>query len=89
INSMVSGGPAEKSKAISVCDKIVGFGQTGKPMGDVIGRRLDDVVDLMIGPQGSKVSLEILPDGKGTKTRTVTLTRELIVIDVRAFKISL
>ncbi len=48
INSMVAGGPAAKSKAISVGDKIVGVGQTGKPMVDVIGwRRLDDVVALI------------------------------------------
>ncbi len=55
INSMVAGGPAAKSKAISVGDKIVGVGQTGKPMVDVIGWRLDDVVALIKGPKGSKV----------------------------------
>jgi carboxyl-terminal processing protease len=30
INSMVAGGPAAKSKAISVGDRIVGVGQTGR-----------------------------------------------------------
>ncbi len=62
-NSMVAGGPAAKSKAISVGDKIVGVGQTGKPMVDVICWRLDDVVALIKGPTGSKVRLEILPAG--------------------------
>ena len=47
INSMVAGGPAAKSKAISVGDRIVGVGQTGKGMVDVIGWRLDDVVALI------------------------------------------
>ena len=76
---MVAGGPAAKSKAISVGDKIVGVGQTGKPMVDVIGWRLDDVVALIKGPKGSKVpSGNFSPAGKGTKTRTVTLTRERI-----------
>ncbi|EFM5254232.1 carboxy terminal-processing peptidase [Escherichia coli] len=88
INSMVAGGPAAKSKAISVGDKIVGVGQTGKPMVDVIGWRLDDVVALIKGPKGSKVRLEILPAGKGTKTRTVTLTRERIRLEDRAVKMS-
>ncbi len=88
INSMVAGGPAAKSKAISVGDRIVGVGQTGKGMVDVIGWRLDDVVALIKGPKGSKVRLEILPAGKGTKTRTVTLTRERIRLEDRAVKMS-
>ncbi|WP_318388001.1 carboxy terminal-processing peptidase [Enterobacter sp.] len=88
INSMVAGGPAAKSKAISVGDRIVGVGQTGQGMVDVIGWRLDDVVALIKGPKGSKVRLEILPAGKGTKTRIVTLTRERIRLEDRAVKMS-
>lgn len=88
INSLVAGGPAAKSKAISVGDRIVGVGQTGKSMVDVIGWRLDDVVALIKGPKGSKVRLEILPAGKGAKTRIVTLTRERIRLEDRAVKMS-
>ncbi len=57
-------------------------------MVDVIGWRLDDVVALIKGPKGSKVRLEILPAGKGTKTRIVTLTRERIRLEDRAVKMS-
>lgn len=89
INSMVAGGPAAKSKTITVGDRIVGVGQTGKPMVDVIGWRLDDVVALIKGPKGSKVRLEILPAGKGTKTRVVTLTRERIRLEDRAVKLTI
>lgn len=89
INSMVPGGPAAKSKLITVGDRIVGVGQTGKPMVDVIGWRLDDVVALIKGPKGSKVRLELLPAGKGTKTRTVTLTRERIRLEDRAVKMTI
>ncbi|AHF76821.1 Carboxy-terminal protease [Sodalis praecaptivus] len=88
INSLVPGGPAAKSKAITVGDRVVGVGQTGKPMVDVIGWRLDDVVSLIKGPKGSKVRLEILPAGKGTKTRIVTVTRERIRLEDRAVKMS-
>ncbi|MBN3217652.1 carboxy terminal-processing peptidase [Pectobacterium polaris] len=88
INSMVPGGPAAKSKNITVGDRVVGVGQSGKPMVDVIGWRLDDVVALIKGPKGSKVRLEILPAGKGTKTRMVTLTRERIRLEDRAVKMS-
>ncbi|WP_029591844.1 carboxy terminal-processing peptidase [Franconibacter pulveris] len=88
INSMVAGGPAAKSKAISVGDRIVGVGQVGQQMQDVIGWRLDDVVALIKGPKGSKVRLEILPAGKGTKTRIITLTRERIRLEDRAVKMT-
>ncbi len=88
INSMVAGGPAAKSKAIGVGDRIVGVGQPGKQIQDVIGWRLDDVVALIKGPKGSKVRLEILPAGKGTKTRIITLTRERIRLEDRAVKMS-
>ena len=88
INSMVAGGPAAKSKAITVGDRIVGVGQPGKPVVDVIGWRLDDVVAQIKGPKGSKVRLEILPAGKGTKTRTITLTREKIRLEDRAVKMT-
>ena len=46
------------------------------------------LVALIKGPKGSKVRLEILPAGKGTKTRTVTLTRERIRLEDRAVKMS-
>jgi len=88
INSLVPGGPAAKSKAITVGDRVVGVGQTGKPMVDVIGWRLDDVVSLIKGPKGSKVRLEVLPAGKGTKTRIVTVTRERIRLEDRAVKLT-
>lgn len=88
INSLVAGGPAAKSKSISVGDKIVGVGQPGKAMVDVIGWRLDDVVSLIKGPKGSKVRLEIQPAGKGAKNRIVTLTRERIRLEDRAVKMS-
>ncbi|WP_413738690.1 carboxy terminal-processing peptidase [Sodalis sp. RH21] len=88
INSLVPGGPAAKSKTITVGDRVVGVGQTGKPMVDVIGWRLDDVVSLIKGPKGSKVRLEILPAGKGNKTRIVTVTRERIRLEDRAVKLT-
>ncbi len=47
-----------KSKAISVGDRIVGVGQTGKSMVDVIGWRLDDVVALIKGPKGARFVLK-------------------------------
>ncbi|WKV53063.1 PDZ domain-containing protein [Dickeya fangzhongdai] len=45
INSMVPGGPAAKSKRISVGDRIVGVGQAGKPMVDDHGVWMTGGVD--------------------------------------------
>lgn len=88
INSLVSIGPAAKSKAISVGDRVVGVGQSGKPMVDVIGWRLDDVVSLIQGPEGSKVCLEMFPAGKGSMRRIVTVTRKRVRLEDRALKMS-
>ena len=65
INSLVAGGPALKSKELAVGDKILAVGQAGKPMVDVVGWRLDDVVSQIKGAKGSKVRLEVLGDTKG------------------------
>ena len=60
IRSLVPGAPAARSKKISVGDKIVGVGQGEKgEIEDVIGWRLDDVVDKIKGKKGSIVRLEI------------------------------
>ena len=89
INSMVAGGPAAKSKLLKVCDKIIGVGQVGKSMTDVVGWRLDDVVALIKGPKGSKVRLEVISDSKGAKPHTVTLIREHIRLEDRAVKLTI
>lgn len=88
ISSMVAGGPAARSKQLSVGDRIVAVGEPGKPMEDIVGWRLDDVVEKIKGPKGSRVRLEILPAGKGTKTRIITLTREKIRLEDRAVQMS-
>jgi carboxyl-terminal processing protease len=56
ISSLVPGGPAEKTESLKPEDKIIGVGQDEKgEIIDVIGWRIDDVVDLIRGPKGSKV----------------------------------
>lgn len=86
IRSLVKGGPAEKSHKLSKGDKIIGVGQDGEKIVDVVGWRLDDIVDLIKGPKGSKVNLQILPDSKGAKSHVVTIVRDKIRLEDRAVK---
>ncbi|EJN6829140.1 carboxy terminal-processing peptidase [Vibrio cidicii] len=86
IRSLVAGGPASKSKQLGEGDRIIGVGQDGKEMVDIIGWRLDDVVQLIKGPKGTKVNLQVLPDGKDAKSYVVTIVRDKIRLEDRAVK---
>ncbi|WP_221055156.1 carboxy terminal-processing peptidase [Shewanella algae] len=86
IKSLVAGGPAALSEKLAPEDRIVGVSQEGKEMVDVIGWRLDDVVDLIKGPKGSKVTLQVLPKkgGSNAKPINVTVVRDKIRLEDRA-----
>jgi carboxyl-terminal processing protease len=88
IQSVVSGGPADKSKSLKPKDKIVGVSQADKDFVDVIGWRLDDVVDLIKGPKGTKVRLQILSGEaeSDANLKVVSIVREKIKLEDRAAK---
>ncbi|MGD8111816.1 carboxy terminal-processing peptidase [Vibrio sp. TRT 17S01] len=86
IRSLVAGGPASKSKQLAEGDRIIGVGQEGEELVDVIGWRLDDVVQLIKGPKGTKVNLQVLPEGKDAKAEVITLIRDKIRLEDRAVK---
>ncbi|WP_163650084.1 carboxy terminal-processing peptidase [Modicisalibacter sp. 'Wilcox'] len=78
VASLVPGGPAAKSGVLQPADRIVGVGQ-GKSgeMVNVVGMRLDDVVELIRGPKGSTVRLDVIP------AKAVDVTRSHVVKIVR------
>jgi carboxyl-terminal processing protease len=83
---LVTAGPADKSGLIKPSDRIVsvGQGQSGALI-DVVGWRLDDVVELIRGPKGSKVRLEIIPDGtEDESTKVIQLTRNTVKLEEQA-----
>jgi len=88
INSVVPGGPADKSKDVKPKDRIVGVAQDEDKFEDVIGWRLDDVVDLIKGPKGTKVRLQILPAKAEDDAviKVVTIVRDKIILEDRAAK---
>jgi carboxyl-terminal processing protease len=87
IRSLVPGGPADKSEQIKPDDRIVGVAQDKEDFVDVIGWRLDDVVDLIKGPKGTKVRLQYLKgsDTHGTP-KVVEIVRDKIRLEDRAAK---
>jgi len=88
VRSLVPGGPAERSKQISKDDKIIGVGQDGQKIVDIIGWRLDDIVDLIKGPKGTKVQLQIQSGKAGDKNRIIVIVREKIHLEDKAAKSS-
>ncbi|WP_427981637.1 carboxy terminal-processing peptidase [Agarivorans sp.] len=88
IRSLVPGGPAALSNQLGPDDKIVGVAQGEDEIVDIIGWRLDDVVDLIKGPKGTTVRLEVLSAGGKVdgKTKIVDIVRDKVRLEDRAAK---
>lgn len=79
IETIVEGGPASKSGQIKSGDRIIGVAQDGEKMVDVIGWASNEVVGLIRGKRGTKVSLRLLGAGASmSQARTVSLVRDVI-----------
>jgi carboxyl-terminal processing protease len=91
IVSVVPGGPAEKTGKINPDDKIVKISQVeelNSTPTDVVGWRIDEVVQLIRGKAGTKVELELIP-GKTedlSERKFVTITREEVKLEEQAAK---
>ncbi|MGA9851675.1 MAG: carboxy terminal-processing peptidase [Gammaproteobacteria bacterium] len=87
VDQVIPGGPAALSKQLHPDDRITGVAQGDKgDMVDVVGWRLDDVVQLIRGPKGSVVRLQILPAGAapGSPEKTIRLVRETVKLEAQA-----
>ena len=87
IASLVPGGPAEKSNKLKPNDRIVGVAQeTEDVITDVIGWRIDDVVQLIRGPKNTEVKLEVIPATSldESQTKIITLTRNFVKLEDQA-----
>lgn len=83
IVSIVPGGPADLSGKVKVNDKIITVQQEGKEPIDVVGMRLRQIVQMVRGELGTKVTLTIQP-AKATdqsKTELVVITRDVVKIN--------
>jgi len=89
IREVLPGGPAIKSGKLEAGDRIVGVGQgESGPMEDVVGWRIDDVVEKIKGPKGTTVRLDIVPPeaGMDSKPLRVVLVRDEIRLTEQAAK---
>ena len=83
---VVPAGPADKQSDLKAAELIIAVGQ-GKagPMTDVIGWRLEDVVDLVRGKKGTVVRLDVIPAaGRADEARRLTITRNEVQLEEQA-----
>jgi len=79
IETIVEGGPASKSGQVKSGDRIVGVAQDGDKMVDVVGWSSAEIVGLIRGKRGTKVTIKLLgPGASMSQARTVSLVRDVI-----------
>lgn len=84
---LVPGGPADKQGQLKPTDKIVGVaqGEEGEVV-DVVGWRLEEVVDLIRGPKNTVVKLEVTraDTNSSGETRTIRINRGRVKLEDQA-----
>jgi len=85
---LVPAGPADKQGVLRPSDLIIGVGQGDDgAIEDVIGWRLDEVVDLIRGPRETTVRLEVIPDkGKMDQRHVIAIERNQVKLEEQAAK---
>lgn len=79
IETIVEGGPASKTGQIKSGDRIIGVAQDGDKMIDVVGWPSNEIVGLIRGKRGTKVTVRLLGAGAAMgQARNVTITRDVI-----------
>lgn len=79
---LIHAGPAQKQGDLQPMDKIVAVAQGKGNFVDVVGWRLDEVVDLIRGPKGSTVRLEVIPaNSSGDEHKVITIVRDEVKLE--------
>lgn len=87
IETLIPGGQADKTGQLRPKDKIISVTQEGDKPVTVIDMDLRDVVKMIRGKKGTKVTLNILREGKETSSFDVTIVRDKIDVKEQAAKI--
>lgn len=87
---IVAGGPASLQGELQPNDRIVAIAEGSDcPFIDVVGWRLDEVVDMIRGPKGSQIRLRIIPaeaDELSEERHVVAITRDEVKLEDNAAK---
>ncbi|WP_421889044.1 carboxy terminal-processing peptidase [Marinoscillum sp.] len=89
VADIIPGGPAYKSQRLQKDDKIIGVAQgDDAEFVDVVGWRLDEVVQKIRGPKGSVVRLQVIKNDKDINALpdTIRLVRDKIKLEKSAAK---
>jgi len=85
--SIVTGGPADLGGELHPNDRIVGVAQGDEPYVDVVGWRVDDVVQLVRGEKGSTVRLNVIPAGAAiVDAKEVRIIRDTVKLEESSAK---
>lgn len=79
--SIVSGGPADLAGELQPSDRIVGVAQGDMPYVDVLGWRVDDVVQLIRGEKGTVVRLNVIPASSSIERKEISITRDTVKLE--------
>ncbi len=83
--NLIPGGPAEMDGRLKPSDRILGVAQGTALFEDVVGWRLDEVVQLIRGPKGSQIRLEV-QTGDDTPHREIILIRDRVQLEEQSAK---
>ncbi len=88
IVNLLPGGPAAIAGTLGIKDRIVAIAQGNDEFEDVVGWRLDDVVQKIRGKGGTVVRFHVLPAGAapGSPEKTIELTRGKVTLEGQAAK---
>lgn len=80
---LVPAGPADKQGQLRPADRITAVAQGNSEWVDVIGWRLDEVVDLIRGKKGTTVRLQILPAKSvgEEETKNISIVRNKVKLE--------
>lgn len=81
IESLISGGPADKSKQIRGKDRVIAVAQSNQPPVNVVDMELPKVVELIRGPKGTQVRLTLDEKDNPASRHVVVLTRDEIKLE--------
>ncbi len=87
VSRVIPKGPADKQGELQPSDRIVGVAQgSSGEMIDVVGWRLDEVVNLIRGEKGSTVRLEVIPADQyaSGERREIVIVRNEVKLEEQA-----